>query len=198
MIKNIIFDLGNVLIDFQPEKYLLSTGLDNSEVKFILKEIYQSDEWVELDRGTLTRDEALQKIYSRNPNYKRLLENNSNFMPVLSPIEENTSLLEALKERGYHLYYLTNYHDDLFEKCFEAYNFFHHFEGGVVSAHVKLIKPQPEIYRTLLEKYDLNPTECLFIDDSEQNTIAAESLGISTIHLDNQKELKAKLEKYLS
>jgi len=198
MIKNIIFDLGNVLINFQPEKYLQSAGLSQNEVDFVLNEIYRSDEWVELDRGTITRDEALQKIYSRNPSRRELLKNHSDFMKVLTPIEFNTSRLNGLKEKGYRLYYLTNYHDELFEICFNNYDFFKYFDGGVVSAHINFVKPQPEIYLSLLEKYNLDPRNSLFIDDSEKNTIAAQKLGFQTIHLEDPEDLKDKLENYLT
>lgn len=197
MVKNIIFDLGNVLINFQPVKYLQSLGLTESEVDFIHKEIYLSEEWVELDRGTLTKKEALSRICERNENKRQLLENHSDFMKVLTPIESNTSLLQGLKEQGFRLYYLTNYHDELFTICFNSYDFFRNFEGGVVSAHIKFIKPQPQIFKALLEKFSLNPEESLFIDDSLNNTLAAEKLGIQTIHLEEPALLKMKLDQIL-
>lgn len=197
MIKNIIFDLGNVLINFQPEKYLQSTGLNQNDVDFVLKEIYLSDEWIELDRGTINREEALSAICGRNPERAELLMAHSDFMKVLTPIECNATQLEGLRNKGYKLYYLTNYHDELFEICYNNYDFFRHFEGGVVSARIKYIKPQPEIYETLMNNYELSPGESLFIDDSVLNTRAAEKLGIQALHLSKPEELKSHLEKIL-
>ena len=197
MIKNIIFDLGNVLISFQPLQYLQSLDLNAEEVDFIHREIYLSNEWVELDRGTLNRVEALGAICARNPQRAELLISHSDFMKVLTPIEYNASQLEGLKKQGYKLYYLTNYHDDLFEICYNSYTFFKHFEGGIVSARIKYIKPQPEIYKTLMNNYQLSPGESLFIDDSETNTRAAEELGIQAHHLSKPEELKSHLKKLL-
>lgn len=198
MIKNIIFDLGNVLIDFKPREYLLSQGRSTDEADFLYREIFQSREWVELDRGTIKSREAIQAIVKRNPDEKELIESHSDFRPLLTPIESNTGQLEDLKDRGYRLFYLTNYHDELFDYTYEAYDFFQLFEGGVVSAHVKKIKPEREIYEILLDKYDLDPGETLFIDDSEKNTRAASELGIHTIHLPEPRMLESELEKKLT
>lgn len=197
MIKNIIFDLGNVLIRFQPADYLKETGLNEKEAEFINREIYQSREWIELDRGIISRKEALKSVYARNPLKKQLLEQHSDFMKVLTPIECNTHLPEELKAAGYKIFYLTNYHKDLFSRTVRRYDFFHFFDGGVVSAHVKHIKPEPEIYNILLEKYDLLPEESLFIDDSENNTKAAEKIGLNVIHLTDPKTLENQLNIFL-
>lgn len=192
-IKNIIFDLGNVLINFHPENHLRNKGLSGRELEFIHREIFLSREWVELDRGTMTRDEALKSIYKRNPGREKQLSENTDFKKMLTPIESNTKILKGLKAKGYNLYYLTNYHDDLFEYSFKKFNFFREFSGGIVSAHVKLIKPDPRIYNTLLDKYNLLASESLFIDDTEVNTSAAEKLGIKAIHLKEEESLEKRL-----
>jgi len=195
MIKNIIFDLGNVLVSFQPELYLKSKGLSSDDVNLVYKEIFLSKEWVELDRGTISRDEALKAICDRNESDKKLLMENTDFEKILEPIAENVRILGELKKKGYKLYYLTNYHEDLFEYSYDKLGFFHHFDGGVVSAHVKLIKPDPPIYKKLIEKYHLQPEETLFIDDSEKNTQAATELGIQAIHLPDYNVLEELLKK---
>jgi len=198
MIKNVIFDLGNVLISFQPHRYLLSQGCTDEEADFLYREIFTSPEWVELDRGTITASQAVSTIKERNPEHRDLIEKHSDFFPVLNPIDENTSLLKKLKAEGFKLYFLTNYHDELFTRTREKHAFFDEFEGGVVSAHVKKIKPDPEIYRILMEKYSLNPVETLFIDDSKANTVTAEQLGMSVIHLENPNDLDRKLKEKIS
>ncbi|MBI9097605.1 MAG: HAD-IA family hydrolase [Spirochaetaceae bacterium] len=154
-----------------------------------------SKEWVELDRGSISREAALQAIYSRNPGKETLLKDHSDFMKVLTPIEQNTDLLKKLKKRGFNLYYLTNYHSDLFQKTFQKYDFFRFFNGGIVSAAVKLIKPDPAIFSLLMEKYALKADECLYIDDSKKNTEAARKLGIQSIHLKKPGGLKKDLSK---
>jgi epoxide hydrolase-like predicted phosphatase len=196
MIKNIIFDLGNVLIDFNPKKYLMNEGLIDADLEFVYKEIFLSNEWVELDRGTMTREEALKSITFRNPDKIKLLMDFAHFEEVLIPIESNVEILLELKNRGYKTFYLTNYHIEAFDFAFSNFDFFKCFDGGVVSAKVKLIKPDPRIYRTLQENYNLIPEESLFIDDTKNNVEVAAELGFHTIHLLNQEDLKALLDKY--
>lgn len=196
--KNIIFDLGNVLISWDPAGYLRGKGLSEDEQTFLVRELFGSPEWVELDRGTLTAAEAISRIAARNPAREKLIRDHSDFHPMLHPIGENTGLLEGLKKKGYRLFYLTNYHDELFDTTVAARDFFHHFEGGVVSARVKLIKPDRAIFETLLEKYGLDARETLFIDDSLKNVEAAAGLGMETIHLTEPSLLKKLLEEKLS
>ncbi|MBN2656295.1 MAG: HAD family phosphatase [Spirochaetales bacterium] len=197
MIRNIIFDLGNVLIDFQPYSYLVSQGCTTEEADFLYREIFRSAEWVELDRGTISAAQALKSIKERNPGHEILIDKFSDFMPILTLIEENTLLLDELKSEGYHLFYLTNYHEELFSRTKGAYSFFEQFEGGVVSAHVKKIKPDPEIFWILLDKYGLIAEETLFIDDSLANAEAAEKLGMEVIHLEKPEQLRRELEERL-
>jgi putative hydrolase of the HAD superfamily len=116
---------------------------------------------------------------------------------LLIPIENNVTILKELKQKGYALYYLTNYHDDLFEYTSSEFDFFREFSGGVVSAHVKLLKPDPRIFLLLMKKYNLEPSESLFIDDTEKNITAAGKLGFITVHLKDRNTLKYDLEKLL-
>ncbi|MDA3811753.1 MAG: HAD family phosphatase, partial [Spirochaetaceae bacterium] len=173
MIRNIIFDLGNVLMDFQPMDYLNSKGLNQVEIDFLYREIFLSNEWVELDRGTITREEALKTFCIRNPEESELIRSHSDFENILTPLSDNVQILKELKDKGYKLYYLTNYHDDLFEYSFNKFEFFKIFDGGVVSAHVKLIKPDIRIFQKILDKYFLKTEETLFIDDLKANVHTA-------------------------
>lgn len=197
MIKNIIFDLGNVLIDFHPIEHLKTKKLSEKQREIVYRAIFLSEEWVELDKGTMTREEALESIYLKNPDDRALLSENTDFENILIPIEVNVKIFKELKEQGYKLYYLTNYHEDLFEYTYNKFEFFKNFDGGIVSAHVKMIKPDFEIYHELLNQYNLTPSETLFIDDTEKNTIAAESLGISAIHLEERNSLRNQLKMIL-
>lgn len=190
MIKNIIFDLGNVLITFDPEEHLKESGLNEKDREFLLREIFCSREWIELDRGSISTFEALRSIKKRNTGREKLIDNNSDFSRLLSPIENNTSLLTELHRQGYKLYYLTNFHDELFDNAVAARPFFCFFEGGIVSARVGLIKPDRRIFTRLLSEFNLMPGETLFIDDSVKNTLAAEELGMETIHLTRPELLK--------
>ncbi len=197
MIKNVIFDLGNVLLNFQPKELLKSKGLNKQDLDFVYKEIFLSDEWVELDRGTISRKEAFNSITARNPENVELLLQFTNFEEILTPIEDNVGIVAELKNRGYNTYYLTNYHRDAFEYAFSNFDFFNNFDGGIVSADVKLIKPDPMIYKTISEKYQLKPEESLFIDDTKKNVEAAAELGFNTIHLVEKEQLKKLLDENL-
>lgn len=196
MINNIIFDLGNVLLDFYPKEYLQGKGLGSEDLEFIYKEIFLSDEWIELDRGTITREEALKAITARNPDQVELLLSFTDFEEILTPVIPNVAVLKELKNRGYKIYYLTNFHSENFSHVLLNFDFFKSFDGGVVSADVKLIKPDHRIYITLKDKYNLIPEESLFIDDTKENVDAAMELGFNAFHLTEQAALKDLLENY--
>jgi len=196
LIKNIIFDLGNVLIDFHPKKYLSNRGLADEELDFVYREIFLSDEWVELDRGTITRDQAFKRITARNPDKGNILIDYSDFENILVPIKSNIDIFSELSNRGYKTYYLTNYHAEAFEYAYNNFDFIKCFDGGLVSADVKLIKPDPRIYNTLQTNYKLVPEESLFIDDTLENVEAASKLGFQIVHLKNQKDLRELLNVY--
>ena len=183
MIKNIIFDIGNVLLEFKPLDYLKRTFNDDNIEKILYKEIFQSEEWLHLDRGTLTQDEAIEIISLRNPNHEiHIKKCMDNWIEILTPIESTVKILSQLKEKGYNLYLLSNFHSLAFETICSKYDFFKYFDGGIISYKENLLKPQAEIYTKLLETYNLNADECLFIDDTLVNIEAADRLGIKTIH----------------
>lgn len=118
------------------------------------------------------------------------------FFEILQPIEENVKLLPKLKEK-YNLYILSNFHQPAFEHIFKKYDFFRLFDGHTVSCYYYLLKPEKEIYDTLIEKFNLIPEETVFIDDSKVNIDACEKEGIRGIHLPDYTELKQKLEEFL-
>ncbi|MBU3146208.1 HAD family phosphatase [Clostridium sp. CF012] len=183
MVKNIIFDIGNVLLEFKPLAYLKRTFNDDNIEKFLYKEIFQSEEWLHLDRGTLTQDEAIKIISLRNPNNEiHIKKCMDNWIEILTPIEDTVKILSQLKEKGYKLYLLSNFHSLAFETICSKYDFFNHFDGEIISYKENLLKPEAEIYTKLLETYKLNADECLFIDDTLVNVEAANKLGIKTIH----------------
>ncbi|MDO5088267.1 MAG: HAD family phosphatase [Leptotrichiaceae bacterium] len=189
-IKNIIFDLGNVLISFNPKDYT-----DNEK---FLKEVFGSPEWLMLDRGTLSYGEAKEIFKERVPEVAEQIDSmfDSSFSGLLQPIKENTALLPILKEK-YNLYILSNFHKDSFEEVYKSYEFFKNFKGKVVSCYCHLLKPEKEIYEEILNKFSLNPEETVFIDDMKVNIEAAEKLGIKGIHLPDYTKLKEKLEGFL-
>ncbi|MGH4139378.1 HAD family hydrolase [Clostridium sp.] len=183
MIKNIIFDIGNVLLEFNPIDYLKKTFNDGNIEKLLYKEIFQSEEWIHLDRGILTQDQAVNTITLRNPDHEiHIKKCMDNWIDILTPIDSTVKIINDLKEKGYKLYLLSNFHSLAFETICSKYNFFKKFDGGIISYKENLLKPEPEIYTKLLNTYKLNAEECLFIDDTLVNIEAAAKLGIKTLH----------------
>lgn len=196
MIKNIIFDLGNVLLKFETKEYLKSK-IPIDKIEIVYKSIFQSEEWIALDRGTITEEQARANIINRNIEYKEYINIAfENWYDLLTPIEENVSILEKLKDNNYKIYYLSNFHDLAFKYVTKKYDFFRKFDGGVVSYEEKMLKPESEIYRTILKKYNLNPNECIFVDDTKINVDGAMDCGLYGIHLKDSNTLEEELKKY--
>lgn len=197
MIRNILFDIGNVLLVFKPAEYLKATLEDWEEAGKLHQAVFRSGEWIELDRGSLTCEEAADRICLRHPDLEAHIRRLLVEWPVmLRPVPETVTVLKALKSLGYRAYYLSNFHEDAFERIQAEYDFFQYFDGGIVSASVKQIKPDEAIYRILLETYGLSPEECVFIDDMPENIEAAEKLGIKAIRLTDAAKLSNALAVY--
>ena len=182
MIKNIIFDLGNVLISFRPAEYLEKINYPSNIREVILNEIFRSREWSMLDNGSITTAEAIDllsvKSSLKRPQIADMFDLRTD---IMFPLENNTRLLPVLKLLNFRLYYLSNFPIDIFDEIRNRFAFFSYFDGGIISSEVNLSKPDPNIYRILLEKYRLNATESFFIDDYEGNTKAAETLGMKVL-----------------
>lgn len=195
MIKNIIFDLGNVLIEFNPHNFIeKNIPLEDRDEVFHM--IFKRKEWLELDRGTLSYDEVVRFFVTRFPQYENQIRKffENKIIDCLKPIEENIEIVRELKKRDYKLYILSNFHYPAFKNVSEKWEFFKLFDGQVISSHSNLLKPEKEIYEEILGKYKLIPRETLFIDDSYENIEAGNKFGLHTIHLENYMELKKKLE----
>lgn len=193
MIKNIIFDLGNVLLTFYPAKYLAEQGYTEEQTQLLLTKIFRSKEWVQLDRGTITVEEV--KALHAGEDAKLIHKCLDSFGDMFNPIEENVAILGKLKEKGYNCYILSNFHTGAHAYVANKYPFFEQFDGGIISAHVKLLKPEKEIYDEVLGKHNLVAEESLFIDDTLENIEAAKALGIHGIHLHDPSTLQDELAK---
>lgn len=195
MIKNVIFDLGNVLLSFEPKEYVMSKVIEE-KFEEIYESIFKSKEWLMLDRGTITEEEAKINIINRKIENKEFINSVfENWYDILNPIESSVEVLKKLKERGYKVFYLSNFHLAAFEYVTKKHDFFGLFDGGVVSYREKLLKPEKEIYEKILYEYNLEPNETVFIDDMEVNVKAAIENGMKGIILKNPIDLKNELEK---
>lgn len=194
MIKNIIFDLGNVLIRFKPEEFINKNIKKEYREKFF-NVIFKGQEWADLDRGVLEYSDAVkifsEKIPECSSEIKKLFDNY--ILDVLEPIEKNIEIMKSLKGK-YKLFVLSNFHYPAFDYIFKNWEFFKYFDGKVVSGHCKLLKPEKKIYELLCLTYSLKPNECVFIDDTKANIEAAEEFGINGIHLTDINILEEKLK----
>jgi len=180
MIKNLVFDLGNVLISFKPSEFFDKKDYPESVKAKILSDIFGSTEWAMLDNGDINTSQAIDLIASKSTLNKEEIAHIFNLRTeLIFPLDQNVRLLPGLKKQGYRLYFLSNFPMDLFEEVKTGYYFFKYFDGGVISAEAKSSKPDLKIYEILLEKYNLVPNQCLFIDDLEVNVKAAEAAGMN-------------------
>lgn len=194
MIKNIVFDLGKVLIKFDPERYLIDLGYNGEKAKRIIKAIFNSREWIELDRGTINEKEAADKMVGYDPDLaEEIRDVMIRWYDILSIKEDTLEILRMIDKNRFNLFVLSNFHKKAFSYINNKFVFLDYFDGIVISADINYIKPEPEIYDILLDRYNLKAEETLFIDDFVINLIAAEKAGIKTIHFRDSKDLKEKL-----
>lgn len=178
MIKNIIFDLGGVLIDHNPEKTLY-THFSKENADIILKEIFRNPLWLERDRGVVTSDEIMEQKKDLIPAeiYDKVNEMVQNFFPYMPPFEKMYGFVEELKEKGYGVYLLSNVGKE-FHTVKKDIPVLSLFDGFVASSDYEVVKPEPEIYNILFEKFSLEPEECFFIDDVQKNIDGAIKAGM--------------------
>ena len=195
MIRNIIFDLGNVLISFIPSEYLKKKNYPSNIRNTILDDIFRSEEWKKLDNGEITVPEAIDSIALKSALKREEIALVFNFRAdIMFPLDDNVRLLPELKKQGFRLYYLSNFPLDIFEEIRSDYYFFRYFDGGIISSEVKLSKPDVKIFRYILGKYILKPDECLYIDDIEENIKAAEKTGIQGFFTRGSTKISSELE----
>ncbi len=202
MVKNIIFDIGSVLVSFDPVKVLKAMKVPVKAIEEVIKHTVLGPLWKELDRGLIEKtkvfDSMIQDVPVEYQDYARDFLYNHSYETVES-YDYSKEWLKSLKQRGYNIYLLTNYPDWLFDEHYKkTFTFTDYVDGEVVSGKVKLIKPDPAIYKAILQKYSLRAEECVFIDDRIENVEAACKLGIKGIHFTNINEVKNKLNDVLS
>ena len=201
MIRNLIFDVGNVLLEYRWFDMLTKDyGLSAEEANRIGNEMFEPDLWgVELDGGKITLDEAILKYGEMYPQDITVIEwflRNGELMAVKRP--EIWEKIARLKEKGYKIYILSNYSKELFEKHTKDAAFLKVLDGGIVSYQVKEIKPYRRIYELLLNKYDLKAEECLFLDDRADNVEGARNLGIQAVQVTSREMLNETLDQMLA
>lgn len=185
MYKSIVFDLGGVVLDFDPKTYLVHR-LCSAETEDLVYELtFGSEEWAKLDAGLLTRFEGNQQMLAKARQAGCAFEVQGvldDWTHILRPRRKMLELVRRLKNHGYMVYYLSNMPADVFQQLMEG-PLKDVFDGGVASCEVQINKPDPRIYQAFLDKYQLKASECVFIDDRRENVQAAFALGFAGIQM---------------
>lgn len=196
MIRNIIFDMGGVLIDWSPWEIVSRCNLPKEEADLLLQEVFCCREWVSMDHGTMTQEEGYEQICSRLPESLHAAAHACVFdwwKAPLSPVPGMAELIRELKALGCGIYLLSNATSTLHE-YFPRLPGSECFDGMIVSADVKLLKPQHEIYEALFETFGLKAEECFFIDDNPLNIDGCYSVGMpGTVFFRDLHRLRAEL-----
>ena len=194
--ENIIFDVGQVLVKYDWETYLDSFGFPKEERDTIAKAVFLSDVWNERDRSSQDEQYYVDEMVKAAPQYEKdIREVMRRSNETVEKMDYAETWVKYLKDKGYHVYILSNYATDTLNRTQEQLPFLKHVDGAVFSCQVKQIKPEPDIYQTLISRYHLNPEKSVFLDDRKENCEAAEQFGIHTIQFHNFKQAAAELEK---
>ncbi len=189
MIKNIVFDMGNVLLDFNPQASMQMLEIKEEAQPFILKELFGGPEWIKLDLGNISVDEAYESIKQRVPEeyHADLRKCTDEWDVCMVPVEGAKEFCDYVKANRYNVYVLSNAHKS-FYRYFPRHFDLEFFDGVVVSADVHIVKPDVRIYEHLIEKYGLKADECLFVDDRQDNVEGAIKAGMQAYRFKNDFE----------
>src|SRR5262245_17199225 len=179
---NIIFDLGGVIFSWNPAQIIQKVFTLPDEQRVIRTKIFEHPDWLDLDRGTLDRAQAIQQAITRTGFPPNRIEDLFQQIPyALVPILETLEIVQQIKQAGHKCFVLSNMHVASIEHLENEYPIWDLFDGRVISCYIHLLKPEPGIYQFILDKYNLLPEQTVFIDDIEVNTQAAAQLGLTTI-----------------
>ncbi len=201
MIRNIVFDVGSVLVQVRPIEALVDCGFDRKRAEAVVKSTFGKIGWKELDRGRMSKEDAIAALKDGE---EASLQQDIDFFfekavwNFVTPFPYTRAWLTSLRERGFKIFLLSNYPAWLWsanEK--DVFNFIDCIDGKVVSGFEKVIKPDPAIYQLLLSRYSLVASECVFFDDMEENVVAARKEGFNGIHFTSYDQASGELEQLL-
>lgn len=199
MIRNIVFDIGNVLAGFIWEEFYHSFGYSQEIFEKLADATVRSSFWNEMDRGKLTDDELLEGFIKNDPSVEQeIREVLRNVKGMVQRYDYALPWIRELKNKGYKVYVISNFAHKAHMECRNALDFLDEIDGGILSYQVKLIKPAPEIYQLLCSKYGLKPEECIFIDDLPANVEAARKEGMKGLVFQTYPQASKELEDRLA
>ena len=196
--RNVIFDVGGVLLDWNPARILEGYYADAAERAAMKQFIFHHADWLEFDRGALSESALLERVGGRAG--RPVPELASLFGVIrdsLQPKDDSIALLASLGARGVPLYCLSNMPAESFAYLGKRFDFWRHFDGIVISGEVRMVKPQAEIFDYLLDRYGLKAADTVFVDDYAVNIDAAKALGFHTVLFQNAQQCEAALQEFV-
>lgn len=179
MINTVIFDLGNVLAEYDWQSYLGSFGYDKKTYDAVAGAVFLNEDWVKGDAGEISAKDWKQSFIDNAPDYEKEIEEvYASLGGCIRRFDYTDPWIAYLRKKGMHIYYLSNYSEGLYEKSKDQLSFIDTFDGGIFSYKEKCIKPDAKIYIRLLKRYDITPEQAVFYDDRKENVEAALKLGI--------------------
>ena len=194
-----MFDIGNVLAGFAWEDFYRSFGYSEEMFEKLADATVRNPFWNEMDRGKLSDEELLEGFIRNDSSIeKEIREVFENVEEIIQRFDYAIPWIRELKEKGYHIYVISNFSRKAHVECVKALDFLEEIDGEILSYQVKLIKPSPEIYQLLCSKYNLKAEECVFIDDLPRNVEAARKEGMKGLIFESLDQAKRELEEILS
>jgi 2-haloacid dehalogenase len=197
-IKTIVFDVGEVLIDWDPRNLYRKVFDDEQEMEFFLSDVCDY-EWNYRQDAGYCWDKAIAEKIAQHPKYEEQIKLYKTRWPemVKGGVEGSVEVLKKLKEAGWPVFAITNYHHETFALSKELWPFLNLFDGEVVSGEEKLCKPDARIYEICIERFNLVPQQCVFIDDRQENIDGAIKAGMNGILFESSGQMKTDLEKMI-
>ena len=196
-INTLIFDIGNVLVDFGWQDAVGRMKLDENIAKRLVDATIKSQTWNEFDRGILSEEELTEEFISNDPDIKDiiLLFLSDYYKYIVKQYDYANEWIDSFIKKGYKVYFLSNFSERGHRVFAEDLNFLEKGDGAVLSYKVKLIKPDTAIYQLLIDMYDISPDEAVFIDDTAVNVLAAKSVGLNAITFTDREAVIEELKK---
>ena len=197
-INTVIFDIGGVLVDFGRQHFFEQFGHSPEMCMRLYKSTISSPYWKEYDRGVLTDEEVVDCFVGSAPELENeIREAMKNVHGVVRRMDAAIPWIRQIQESGRKALYLSNYSRKVAGDNMDAMDFLPYLDGGLLSCDYQVIKPNPAFYQILIEKYDLDPARCVFLDDLEDNIAAAKELGFHTILVRDHEQAVADLARLL-
>ncbi|MDK2595031.1 HAD family hydrolase [Pseudoalteromonas obscura] len=194
-IKNVVFDIGNVVVRWSPVDIIRLTFPDAKEINALAQSVFHSEIWLDLNKGLTTEQETKQQYQQvlgfSQQDTERLFHYTKQSLILLY---QSVELIKRVKQAGYGVYTLTDNVHEIVAYLKDTYDFWDLFDGEIVSADLGVLKPQPEIYHALLEQYQLAANETVFLDDMPHNVAGAKAVGMAAIQFENAEQGVAALK----